>query len=65
LHIPLDGSSRGTRSAVSSSRFCSSTACCSAGRASFERHDDLRRGVVTLEQWLRGVLAAPPRAPTA
>ena len=37
----------------------------SAGRASFERHDDLRRGVVTLEQWLRGVLAAASRAPMA
>jgi uncharacterized protein YbjT (DUF2867 family) len=36
----------------------------SAGSAGFERHDDLRRGVVTLEQCLRGMLAAPPRALT-
>ena len=36
----------------------------SAGRAGFERHDHLRRGVVTLEQCLRGLLAAVPRTPT-
>jgi uncharacterized protein YbjT (DUF2867 family) len=36
----------------------------SAGGTSFERHDDLRRGSITLEECLRAMLAAPPRAPS-
>jgi uncharacterized protein YbjT (DUF2867 family) len=32
----------------------------SSGRTGFERHDDLRRGVVTLEDCLRAWLAPPP-----